>query len=110
MTAPSPNVNAEEALRTDRDELCEIVEAQADDEGLWFVAQTAPEGYLQQELRRLHAAVEDYLSLAALSSTETARLREAAQALLDDHDRFGIWRLPHRFKALRAALESETER
>ncbi len=35
-----------------------IVSDQADDEGLWFVARTAPEAYLQQELRRLHAAIE----------------------------------------------------
>ncbi len=35
-----------------------IVAEQAEDEGLWFVAQTASEAYLQQELRRLHAAVE----------------------------------------------------
>jgi hypothetical protein len=32
--------------------------AQAEDEGLWFVAQTAPEAYLQAALRRLHAAIE----------------------------------------------------
>ena len=38
--------------------LLRIVEAQANDPGLWFVAQTAPEGYLQSELRRLHAAIE----------------------------------------------------
>jgi hypothetical protein len=36
----------------------EIVDAQAEDVGLWFKAQTAPEAYLQQELRRLHAAIE----------------------------------------------------
>ena len=35
-----------------------IVDLQALDEGLWFVAETAPEGYLQQELRRLHTAIE----------------------------------------------------
>jgi len=35
-----------------------IVSAQALDEGLWFKAQTAPEGYLQQELRALHEVVE----------------------------------------------------
>lgn len=35
-----------------------IVDEQAEDEGLWFRAQTAAEAYLQQELRRLHAAVE----------------------------------------------------
>lgn len=31
---------------------------QAEDDGLWFDAGTAPEAYLQQELRRLHAAIE----------------------------------------------------
>ena len=36
----------------------ELVEIQAEDEGLWFEAQTAAEAYLQQELRKLHAAVE----------------------------------------------------
>jgi hypothetical protein len=35
-----------------------LVDEQAEDEGLWFLAQTAPEAYLQQELRRLHAAIE----------------------------------------------------
>ena len=35
-----------------------VVVEQAEDEGLWFVPQTAPEEYLQQALRRLHAAVE----------------------------------------------------
>jgi len=35
-----------------------LVAAQANDPGLWFVAQTAPEAYLQQELRKLHAAIE----------------------------------------------------
>ncbi len=35
----------------------EFVERQLEDESLWFTARTAPEAYLQQELRRLHAAV-----------------------------------------------------
>jgi len=35
-----------------------LVGVQALDDGLWFEAATAPEAYLQQELRRLHAAVE----------------------------------------------------
>jgi len=35
-----------------------VVDAQAKDEALWFVAQTAPEGYLQAQLRVLHAAIE----------------------------------------------------
>lgn len=38
--------------------LVALVEAQAGDAGLWFAAQTAPEAYLQHELRRLHAAIE----------------------------------------------------
>jgi len=36
----------------------EIVDEQANDEGLWFNAQTAPEAYLQSKLRGLHAAIE----------------------------------------------------
>ena len=39
--------------------LREIVNLQAEDEGLWFIARTAPEAYLQQELRRLHSAIEE---------------------------------------------------
>jgi hypothetical protein len=39
-------------------ELRELVDRQAEDDGLWFIAQTAPEAYLQQELRKLHAAIE----------------------------------------------------
>jgi hypothetical protein len=34
------------------------VDAQAEDEGLWFIARTAPEGYLQAELRKLHRLIE----------------------------------------------------
>lgn len=36
-----------------------LVASQAEDEGLWFEAETASEAYLQQELRRLHAAIEN---------------------------------------------------
>lgn len=39
-------------------EALKLVEKQAEDEGLWFIPQTAPEAYLQQALRELHAAVE----------------------------------------------------
>ena len=35
-----------------------LVEEQANDDGLWFVAETCAEAYLQQELRRLHAVIE----------------------------------------------------
>jgi hypothetical protein len=39
--------------------LLELVAEQAEDEGLWFRARTAPEAYLQQKLRRLHALIEE---------------------------------------------------
>ena len=35
----------------------EVVDRQVEDDCLWFTARTAPEAYLQQELRTLHAAV-----------------------------------------------------
>ena len=35
-----------------------VVDEQAEDEGLWFTAQTATEAYLQAALRRLHAVFE----------------------------------------------------
>ena len=38
-----------------------VVSDQAEDEGLWFIARTAPEAYLQQELRRLHQVIEEEL-------------------------------------------------
>ena len=47
-----------EWLETWRDSLLALVDEQAEDEGLWFIALTAPEAYLQQELRRLHARIE----------------------------------------------------
>jgi len=39
--------------------LAEAVNKQAEDEGLWFIAETAAEAYLQQELRKLHTLIED---------------------------------------------------
>lgn len=40
------------------DELMELINEQANDEGLWFVAGTATEEYLMRALRVLHDAVE----------------------------------------------------
>ena len=36
----------------------DLAERQANDGGLWFIAKTAPEAYLQQELRKLHSIIE----------------------------------------------------
>jgi len=48
-------MDAEEKLK----QIKELVDKQAEDEGLWFIARTCPEGYLQQELRKLHALIEE---------------------------------------------------
>ncbi len=40
------------------DDVIKIVDAQAEDESLWFDANYISEAFLQQALRRLHAAVE----------------------------------------------------
>ena len=36
----------------------ELVQKQADDDGLWFCAENISEAYLQQELRKLHSIIE----------------------------------------------------
>lgn len=46
------------ALRATLSELRGMSARMAEDDGLWFVAQTAAEAYLQQELRKLCAAIE----------------------------------------------------
>lgn len=43
---------------TKKTEALRVVGEQAEDDGLWFVATRASEVYLQQELRRLHEAIE----------------------------------------------------
>jgi len=45
-------------LKADLAKIQTIVDEQAEDEGLWFRAETAPEAYLQEALRWLHAAIE----------------------------------------------------
>lgn len=44
------------------DKLCEVImkeiNSQAEDEALWFVTVSAPEAYLQRELRKLHRVSE----------------------------------------------------
>ncbi len=40
------------------DNVMKLVNKQAEDEGLWFVTKTAPEAYLQAELRKLHYSIE----------------------------------------------------
>lgn len=47
------------AAKEELAKLRQLVAQQAEDDGLWFRAATAPEAYLQQELRRLHAVIEE---------------------------------------------------
>ncbi len=41
--------------------LKDLVDEQAEDEGLWFLDPLCSEAYLQASLRRLHAEIEDML-------------------------------------------------
>jgi len=45
-------------LREAHSTITSVVNEQAEDEGLWFFAETASEYYLQMELRRLHLVIE----------------------------------------------------
>jgi hypothetical protein len=63
----------------------EVVNRQAQDEGLWFRAETAPEAYLQQALRELHAAVESEESRELVAEAVVAE-REAIAQLVEDAD------------------------
>jgi hypothetical protein len=49
-------INAQRDARLVRAE--QVAADQANDDGLWFIATSATEAYLQQELRKLHAAIE----------------------------------------------------
>ena len=45
-------------IKQSMDELLKLVNEQAEDDGLWFDANFATEGYLQKSLRELHHKVE----------------------------------------------------
>ncbi len=54
--------------------IADFVRLQAEDEGLWFEAETAPEAYLQRELRVLHGLIEGDMTATA---EVTSRLKAA---------------------------------
>ena len=62
--------DAWEADRRRLEALVAAVNNQVEDEGLWFIAETAPEAYLQNALRLLHALVEGDDFMAALAAGE----------------------------------------
>ena len=61
-----------ERLREGIQRVTDLVDAQAEDDGLWFDAKTAPEAYLQQELRRLHQVCETRAALHTEADDERA--------------------------------------
>lgn len=64
-------------------ELMQLVDEQAEDESLWFVAETAPEKHLQAALRLLHHAVETRVA-AMLTRAAPAEPSAAAEPRAED--------------------------
>ena len=52
-------MSTKKELESHLERIQSVVDEQAEDEGLWFMANTAPEAYLQQELRNLHKIIEE---------------------------------------------------
>lgn len=52
------------------EEIQRLINEQAEADGLWFVAESVVEAYFQQELRRLHDAVEEALARIKEGSDE----------------------------------------
>ncbi len=59
MSDDTPMSQAFHRLADKLGKIRDLVDEQAEDEGLWFETHTAPEAYLQQELRRLHKVIEE---------------------------------------------------
>jgi len=67
---PMPALEAAEAKVEALERAKKVVDEQAEDDGLWFVATTASEVYLQRALRRLAATIEGEDMIAALAAGE----------------------------------------
>ncbi len=59
MTDDTPMSAAFHRIAFKLGKIRDFADEQAEDEGLWFEAQSAAEAYLQQELRRLHKVIEE---------------------------------------------------
>lgn len=66
--------------------LHDLVERQANDAGLWFSATTAPEAYLQHELRRLHAVIDAQPPPTAFASWYDAAVDERLRRITFQND------------------------
>lgn len=87
------------ALEAERDELTAhieytraVVSNQAEDEGCWFNAETAPEAYLQSKLRELHSVVESVptQSLATIQADAIEKMLADAGLYFGEND--DVWR------------------
>jgi hypothetical protein len=70
----------------------EVVDRQAEDEGLWSLpltpgTQPIMEAYLQQELRHLHKIIEDYTSWVGDDRAEGVRPCDAAERKTSEGER-----------------------
>lgn len=65
------------------EEVLALIRLQGDDEALWFVAITAPEGYLQYQLRMLHEVIETHAATlrAALATPQAGEVEECIRLL-----------------------------
>ena len=48
-------------LKENKEQLLKLIDSQANDDALWFIAEFVSEAYLQNALRELHAACEKAL-------------------------------------------------
>lgn len=53
------NIEKFNQLKNAVQKLQKLVDEQAEDDGIWFIAESAPEAYLQQELRKIHKLIEE---------------------------------------------------
>jgi hypothetical protein len=81
-----------------------MVDAQAEDDGLWFIAETAAEAYLQQELRKLHAAIEAMQAHQPAYIVETGAIGEPLKITPGD-----IVRIPFEPRELTEAMIARGE-
>ena len=79
-----------ERLTAENTRIRALVDEQAEDDGLWFVAQYAPEAYLQKALRRLHEVIEGKTGgeiareLVSTEHDQQERANEVCERLLRD--------------------------
>ncbi len=69
----------EAGLRSNYSGAVKLVNEQAEDDGLWFNPQYATEAYLQQALRKLHAAIEGDSPVAPPPAQPATPYREMGQ-------------------------------